>query len=166
MMRNFCRLVADRSGVAAVEMALVMPFLLVLMFGAFELGNYFLSEHVVQKGVRDAARYAARLPITDYDCGANTMSAETQVKRLARTGEPDGTTARLRGWTDDSMTTITISCDNSSAYGTGGIFTDFDDGAPVITVSATVPYETLFAFGLSATTLSLNAQSQAAVMGA
>ena len=31
-----------------------------LMFGAVELGNYFLNEHSLVKAVRDGARYAAR----------------------------------------------------------------------------------------------------------
>ena len=66
MMRPFARLASDRSGTSAVEMAMATPLLLVLLIGTFELGYYFLSEHVVQKAVRDAARYAARLPSSDF----------------------------------------------------------------------------------------------------
>ena len=59
-MRTVRRLAADRAGSAAAEMALVLPLLLVIMFGTFELGHFFYSEHIVQKAVRDAARYASR----------------------------------------------------------------------------------------------------------
>ncbi|MGL5837065.1 MAG: TadE family protein, partial [Sphingorhabdus sp.] len=59
-----------RKGAAAAEMALVTPLLMIIMFGAFELGNYFYSQHVVTKAVRDGARFASRsLPI-DVDCTA------------------------------------------------------------------------------------------------
>jgi hypothetical protein len=68
------------------------------------------------------------------------------------------------------MTTVTIVCDTdvSHTYVNKGIYTDFPSGGevPVVTVSATVPYNTLFGLiGLGATTMNLNAQSQANVIG-
>jgi TadE-like protein len=173
MMQFISRLYRDSGASAAVEMALVLPFLLVLLFGSFDLGNYFLSEHVLTKAVRDAARYAARLPMTDYSACTVPAGgpAEQQTQRLARFGDPSGTgTARLAGWTADSMTTVTIVCDTdvSHTYVNKGIYTDFPSGGevPVVTVSATVPYNTLFGLiGLGATTMNLNAQSQANVIG-
>lgn len=159
------RLIADRKGSAAAEMAMVLPILLVLIFGAFELGNYFMSEHVVTKSVRDASRYAARLPVTSFDCATETMNDPTPVQRLARTGDPNGTTPRLVDWTADNMTSVKVSCDTSGTF--AGIYTEFPMGVPVVTVSATVPYSTLFGMmGLGATTLYLNASQQAAVIGA
>lgn len=174
MMRLLANLIRDRKASAAVEMALVMPLLMVLMFGAMDVGNYFLSEHVVDKSVRDAARYAARLPFADYPSCAipSGGTAEQQTQRLARFGDPDGTgTARLPGWTADSMTTVTVACDTdpSHVYVNGGIYADFPNGgeAPIVTVSAQVPYNSLFGvIGLGFATLNLNAQSQAAVIGA
>ena len=175
MIRLALLLLRDRNASAAVEMALVFPFLLLLMFGSIDLGNYFLSEHVVDKAVRDAARYAARLPFADYPSCAvpSGGTAEQQTQRIARFGDPSGSgTARLVGWTADSMTTVSIQCDDGStgnSWATGGIYSDFPSGetGPVITVSATVPYNTLFGLaGLGTATLNLNAQSQAAVIGA
>jgi hypothetical protein len=64
------------------------------------------------------------------------------------------------------MTTVTIACDNSSSYGTGGIYSEFPNGAPVITVSADVPYTPLFGWALGGLGLNSSAQSQAAVIGA
>lgn len=167
-MTNMAQLSRDRSGSAAAEMALVLPILLVLLFGSIELGYYFMSEHVVDKAVRDASRYAARLPLADYpSCTSVDPTAEQQIQRLARTGEPDGTTSRLAGWTDDTMTTVSISCPGTGTYANAGIYTDFPNGAPVVTVTAAVPYSTLFGIlGLGASTLTLNASQQAAVIGA
>ena len=73
MMRLLTQVAHDRSATAAVEMALVAPLLILLMFASVDAGNYFLSEHVVDKAVRDAARYAARLPFTDFDCSTDGM---------------------------------------------------------------------------------------------
>ena len=144
-----------------------MPLLLLLLFGAFELGNFFLSEHVVQKSVRDASRYAARLSIIPNYTGCDVSEdAAQRIRNVARTGDPAGSTARLRDWSDGN-TSVTISCDTTSSYATGGTYANFPDGAPVITVSATVPYNTFFgAAGLGPETINLNAQSQAAVFGA
>jgi Flp pilus assembly protein TadG len=166
MMSSLSRLASDRNGSSAAELALAIPLLLVLMFGPFELGYYFLSEHVVQKSVRDAARYAARLPMTDYPSCTPNATAEQQIQRIARTGTPDGTgTVRLLGWTADNMTTVTMTCDTSGTY--TGIYADFPSGVPLITVTAAVPYPSLFGImGLRTPSLVLNATSQSAVFGA
>lgn len=169
-MKRLANILSDRSGSAAAEMALSLPLLLVLLFGSFDLGNYFLSEHVVQKAVRDAARYAARLPMTNYSCASSSVgsTADQQIRNVARTGDPNGTTARLYGWVDGN-TTVTLACDSASSWANNGIYKDFPDGgaAPVVTVSATVSYRTLFGrIGLGPSSLNLNARSQAAVIGA
>lgn len=162
-------LVSDVNGAAAAELALALPLLLVLIFGVFDGSNYFLAEHVVQKATRDAARYAARLPLSNYpSCTVPSGGvAEQQTQRVARSGDPSGSPGqRLAGWTSDGMTTVTIACDNSSSYGTGGIYTEFPNGAPVITVSATVPYTPLFGYVFRGLSLNASAASQAAVIGA
>ncbi len=166
MMRTLFRLAADRSGASAAEMALVAPLLLVLMVASFEMGNYFLNEHVVQKAARDAARYAGRLSLSSYPACAPTAAAEQQIQRVARTGLPDGTSSnRIHSWTADNMTVVAVVCDNSGTY--QGVFEDFPDGAPVVTVSATVPYPSLFAtLGFGSLGLSVYGRSQSAVFGA
>ena len=165
MMRTFIRLAADRTGAAAAEMALVMPLLIILMVSTFELGHYFLSEHVVQKSVRDAARYASRLPMGNYPGCSPTIAAQTQIQKVARTGTPDGTVQRLQGWNNDNMTTVSVTCDTSGTY--TGIYVDFPGGVPIVTVSAVVPYPSLFGvMGISNSSLVVTARSQSAVFGA
>lgn len=164
-MSRLSQLPDDRRGSSAVELALALPMLLVLMFGSFELGNYFLNEHVVQKSVRDAARYASRLPLTNY-AGCNPQEPGlTQIRRVARTGQPDGTQPRIAGWTDDTMTTVNVACDTSGTY--TGMYVDFPFGVPVVTVTAEVPYTSLFSIiGLGNPSLRVRATSEAAVYGA
>jgi len=160
-------------------MALVTPLLLTLMFGSFELGNYFLDEHVVTKAVRDGARYAARLPVTEYYSGSSCLAGTytgtklSAIQNVTRTGRSDSTgTPRLITWTDAASTiSVSVACKPVATY--PGIYTGLPGDVPVVTVIATVPYNTVFSrlgwqIGrktAGSTTLNLNAQSQAAVMG-
>lgn len=172
------RLRSDRKGSAAVEMAMSLPIMFVLIFGSFELGHFFLSEHSVQKAVRDAARYAARLPMqqadgtVNFDCSSGTIDSTLvqQIQKVARTGRPDGTVQRLQGWSADTMTSVTLSCLNSGeTYVAKGLYVDFPNAGavPVVTVAASVPYPSLFdTLGLGNTGLRVGARSQTGVFGA
>ena len=153
----------DQRGAAAAEMALILPLLMTLMFGSFELGNYFWNEHKVVKGVRDAARFAGRQPFSKFSCSAVTDSTvETQIKNLARTGQLASGTAKINGWTNTDVT-VGVSCNSATQT---GIYKGIATGAPIVTVSATVTYRSLFAtLGFDASNLTLNASAQSAVMG-
>ncbi len=143
-------------------MALVLPILIILIFGSFELGNYFWKEHVVEKGARDGARFASRQGFDKYSCSDVDPTVATAIKNVTRTGMPAGGTARVSGWTDADIT-ITVACDASV---TTGIYHGSTSGAPVVTITTTLAYPSLFgAIGIDATSLTLNAQSQSAVMG-
>jgi Flp pilus assembly protein TadG len=168
---RFAKLALDENGSSAVEMALALPLLIFLITCAFDAGNYFLSEHVVQKATRDAARYAARLPMSNYpSCTVPAAgTAEQQTQRVARSGDPTGVAGqRLAGWTADNMTTVTINCAVAGSFNNAGIYTEFPNGgaAPVITVSATVPYKPLFWYVFRGVSFNASAESQAAVIGA
>lgn len=168
-------LIRCQRATAAAEMALVTPLLIILMFGAFELGNYFLSEHVVVKAVRDGVRYASRQSFTYYPCTSastgNTPSGsvQTDTRNLVRTGQiTSGGAARLAGWTNAA--TITVSYDCVSAGSATPAYTGIYNGmtyVPVVQVSvAELDYTSLFNdLGLVSSTLTLNAQSESSVMG-
>lgn len=163
MGRGLRSIVNDRSGVAAAEMAMVTPLLLVLMFGTFEMGKYFMDMHVVAKGARDGARFAARQPFLEMPCGG-TATDEADIKDLVRTGTTtDGAASRLSYWTDPATITVTITCSTGNNYSTAGIYTNATGGARHVTVAASVPYVSLFGFTLF--NLSVPGRSDAAVMG-
>lgn len=166
-------------GSAAAEMALVTPLLLTLIFGSFELGNYFLDNHVVSKAVRDGARYASRQSLTNYPCtavatdiapGGNVVSS---TQNLVRTGQvASGGTARLVGWTDPATILVTYSCIAASSVTPS--YTGIYKGSsfvPVVTVQINqntprLLYSSLFgAMGFNATSLYLTGKSQASVTG-
>jgi Flp pilus assembly protein TadG len=71
----------DERGASAVEFALVMPFLLVLVFGLIQYGLYFWA----MQGGADAARHAARLSAVGNPSACTAFRAEVgdQVTRFA-----------------------------------------------------------------------------------
>jgi Flp pilus assembly protein TadG len=163
----------DRRASAGAEMALVLPLLLVLLLGSVELGNYFRSEHILLKGVRDGAVYAARQEIpVNYDCAAGTPTVPAgivnETKTLVRTGALSGGSDLLPLWDDGSTTfTITVNC-MTSAGGTAmaGLYNVNGGRVPVLTVSANLPYGSLFgALGLGSLDLRLKAAQQTAAYG-
>ena len=60
------RLGRDESGVALVEMAIVIPFLLLLIFGMIDFGIFLYRDIQLTQGVREAGRQAA---VAKFDGG-------------------------------------------------------------------------------------------------
>ena len=176
MIRRFVsRFLADRSASAAAEMMLVMPILFVLMFTTFEGGHYMWTEHKALKGVRDGARFAARLPFEYYSCSNTSLVAPTspgsataatritQIKNLTRTGQLSGGSAKIPGWgaTDDVV--VTVACNGTY---TQGLYANVTGGAPHVTVSTIVPYPAILGLlGFDTSGLGVRAQANAAVTG-
>jgi Flp pilus assembly protein TadG len=161
------RLVRNNEAAAAAEMALVTPFLIILMFGSFELGNYFLSEHVVAKAVRDGARYASRQPFINFTCpNSVNSSVVTNTQNLTRTGQvASGGTARLVGWTTPTTVSVTMSCTAITGSNYSGIYKGMSN-VPKVKVSAIVPYRSLFyVLGFTRSSPQLVSESEATVQG-
>jgi Flp pilus assembly protein TadG len=169
MMLPTLSLLRNERGAAAAEMALVTPLLITLMFGSFELGNYFRSEHIVTKSLRDAARFAGRQyslysPST-CTAGVITAAPAPAIDNIARYGKLTVVVSDkpiIAGWT--TPVTVTLSCPAIGSY--SGIYTG-KTNVPIVTVTASnVPYTSLFQrLGFTSSNLTLNASSQAAVVG-
>jgi len=168
MMRSRA-LLRDRRGSAAAEMALVAPPLCAIMLGSIELGSFFYDEHILQKAVRDGARYAARQNFSFYvvggACAAPTDATLIQnVRNLVRGGLLASGSDRFADIQNADIT-ITAACNNGANY-QGGIYRNNNVGAPVVTVRAVVDYAPVIgAFGFTGAGLKLNATERAAVMG-
>jgi Flp pilus assembly protein TadG len=169
MIRLVSKLIRDESAAAAAELVLALPLLLVLIWGPLEIGNYFMDEHMLVKGVRDGATYAAHQDITKFNCTNNTIDATvvSDTQNIVRSGALSGGTDRLRNWGSATFN-MTLSCTTTAGTTTlGGIYS-FNTGGlvPVITVDATVPYSPVLGnLGFRPATLSMNAKQQATVMG-
>src|ERR1700741_5157918 len=117
-MRGPLSLRRNQRGSASVEMAMMMPMLLGLMFTCMEGGLYLFTEHKVVKGVRDGARYAARQNFANFSCGSPTVASglEPQIKKVTAYGEVPvtaGDKPRVSTWTvpdtsGQSNTTVTV----------------------------------------------------------
>ena len=178
-MKNALRLFKCTRGSAIVEMALVAPFLLIIMFGSVELGNYFMDEHALVKAVRDSARFAARQNFTNYTgCSGSpggTVAADAET--IARKGVLDSTADDLLPNWNSATFSVSVSCTGSvDGQDMLGIYRSRVGGtcdgatsngcAQVVTVDATVPYSAILgSFGFTGLGLNLNASSQAAVTG-
>ena len=75
------RLAACRRGVAMFEFAITLPILLIIVAGGWELARGLWLYEALNKGVRDASRYVARL-----DDPTSALSLEL-AKRLVLTGD-------------------------------------------------------------------------------
>lgn len=161
-MKNRIRLfLNDEHGAAAAEMALILPLVMVLLFATFEGAYYMICEHQVVTGVRNAARYAARLDFSQYACPAGTFSGSTAtIQNLARTGQLTGGTARVQGWVNADIT-VTVTCTAQD-----GIYTAVGSYAPKVRVSSRFNYPSLMGqLGFTQSTLQIGASAESPVMG-
>ena len=171
------RFLGDTRASAAAEFALLLPMLIILLFGGTEAGHFVWSQHKLAEAVRDGARYAARLPI-DKVCNEtvdlldkNNPSTEyDQVVLITRTGQLDDAAARpvVPGWTD-AQVVVEVDCDSDSFVDTG-IYKELGFRGPVVTVRAVeVTYPSMFnGLGLDgrlSRNVELYAVSHAAVIG-
>jgi Flp pilus assembly protein TadG len=152
------RLLAGRGGSAAVEFALVLPFMTLLCFAFVGAGRLFWNYHIAVSAVRDAARYAARLPMT---CAGFTNAGDaTKVQNVARTGVGDGTGSPLiANWISNASVVVTVSCVSNAGGAYAGRYEDMT-GVPIVQVTASPPYIDSFGplTGVSLTSFTVSAQ--------
>src|SRR5512147_572046 len=97
MKRGLFRFGKSRGGAALVEFSLFAPLLILLMCGVGEFANAMRQYHIMEKGVRDAGRYLARVPMSGCTVsGAATAAAQN----LALTGRVSGGSYLLSTWTN------------------------------------------------------------------
>lgn len=158
----------NTSGHAAAEMAMVMPLLLLIMFGSVEVGHYFYQEHIVVDAVRDGARYAARQSFDDVNCAGVDAGVATSVKRATRLISPNAADTaenrRIQNWDSDDTVTVSVTCADNEDF--AGLYANMLE-LPRVRVDAVVAYNSLFSFlGFGNLSLSVAASSEAAAVGA
>lgn len=97
--KRFCRRSGRRvrRGAAVVEMAVVAPLLLTMLFGVMEFGWMFMVNETVTNTARECCRLATLQGTTDSDVEARFMSAmngtgvdvDPGMLSITRTGEND-----------------------------------------------------------------------------
>jgi len=87
----------DNEGSALIETALILPVLIIFIFGVLEFSWLIYQRHMISTGISDAARYIAR------STTPNDPTVKQDAKYLATTGAVDGTVLRVRGWKADDV---------------------------------------------------------------
>jgi hypothetical protein len=97
-----------RSGTTAVEMAVVLPVILVVYFAMIEFGHVYMSTNVIKA----AARYAGRLAVTNGTTNDQVIAEANRVlgtmmnPALATIAIKDGSTFDDDGEPPDDYTTL------------------------------------------------------------
>lgn len=97
-MRRNRRLPQDQQGSALVEFVISIPVVLIVLFGCVEIGRLILAYHDIDRQVRGAARYLARIP-----CESVTTLLPA-AQNLAIYGSTINTTAPIYPYWDDPAT--------------------------------------------------------------
>jgi len=96
----------SNPGQALVEMAIMLPFLLVMIITAVELGRLFFTKIVLTNAAREGAFYLSMHP-ADYDIG----TGNAQYTTLAAQAE-----AMSSGISDITVTVTPVNCCNKGEY--------------------------------------------------
>jgi Flp pilus assembly protein TadG len=75
------RLAADRGGAVLIETALILPLLVMFLFGIVSWGIWFMAAH----GIQEAANEGARAAIAGIDAGERDQLARAAVASSAGT---------------------------------------------------------------------------------
>ena len=111
-MNFFSRLCKGQDGQAMVEMALILPILLMLCLGIFEFGRIMGSFMVINNLARDGARFGV----------VGHSDAEITNQVLAG-----------HAWLDENNMTVTISPDFASRNAGEALKVDIDYSVPLMT---------------------------------
>ncbi|MFD2055887.1 TadE/TadG family type IV pilus assembly protein [Mesorhizobium calcicola] len=130
----------DQRGAVIVEMTLITPLMLILSAGVFEFGNLIHDKLLMEAGLTDAARFAARCNSQLYtDSGLGAINCATIAANIAAFGNAAGTPpARVAGWQASDVTVTTnYSCQDTVS---GGVIQYRSTTAQVCTVRASGTY--------------------------
>ncbi len=154
------RLRRRRDGIASVEFAIVLPLMVLMLFGTIEFGRLLVDYQVVNKSVRDAVRYLSRvhdagftdlcidelgisslLPTADADKPAG------KAVKLAMRGSIDNSGDYLLGyWNNENTIEIWVSCNPKGTF--SGAFQYNEQYIPELTMTAEVPFPSGFGWML------------------
>jgi hypothetical protein len=133
------RAAKDERGSPLAELALVLPLLLVMVFGTLEFANILYQQQVITKGVQEAARFAARNPslnatVACPPASGGWASAASAAANVAATGSAAGGTLILPNFAAADVV-VTVECPASD----GLLSSNPDSGSiPVVLVRAEI----------------------------
>lgn len=100
----------DRRGAALIEMALVLPVLLMLLLGILSYGSWLTDAHALQQSANEAAR-AALAGLTPDERA--TMARSTAMDTVSQYSDIDAAKAIVAVQDDGTTLTVTVAYDVS-----------------------------------------------------
>lgn len=140
----------DRAGAAAVEMAIVLPVLLLFMLGVVETGRLFWYQVSLRQAVEQTTRYAMAEYTRESFYNANFTSWFNDWTTSLNSHAP----SEIYAWSGDG---IAFSASTTAANATTNI--DF------VTIDATYTFTFLFTLVPGMSTVELNAKSRTPLVG-
>ena len=139
------KLVRDRAGVAAVEMALVAPVYVSLLIAAVDLGGAVLCKAQIERTLAGAAQYAS-IAGQANKLSAATIASNAQAYAAAARSPFLGTATVTTVVNNNAGTAATCCLGTSWTCSTASKFTCADGSAPGVYLSVTVnyPFKALF----------------------
>ncbi|RWA62028.1 TadE/TadG family type IV pilus assembly protein [Mesorhizobium sp.] len=144
--RTIDRFRRDERGTVLVEMAIVAPLMFILSAGVFEFGNLIHEKLLMEAGLDDGARFAARCNTQLYtNAGLTAIDCADTAANIAVFGNAAGVApARITGW-QKSDVAVTIAdptdCKNAVDPGTGTVlYLSTTSQVCIVTVSGTLNY--------------------------
>lgn len=147
-------------GAVMVELALLLPLLVLLVFGITEIGRALYQHNTLAKAIESGARYLSRsagaLEIVDNHCNEVVdlwVPAEQQARNLIVFGDEDGkgidgeSLPPLLPYLAVGSVSISVDPDAETATWTSDEGTFTSKPACVIKVEASVPFDTLMGEG-------------------
>jgi Flp pilus assembly protein TadG len=103
---TFCRLRKRQVGVAAVELALLLPILITFLTLGYFTVSIFWHYTMAQKAAQDAARYLSTVPAVEMMAPTSADAAGTLAQQIVRKEiaeiSPGSVVARIDTFCDDS----------------------------------------------------------------
>lgn len=106
--------IQQQRGVAAVEFAVILPLLIILLTFPIFFGRVFMNYSVLQKSAHDAAIYFATIPISEMENVSVSRAAEEVAASIANSGTEEITARSGSG----GPPVIRVLCDDGPC-GTG-----------------------------------------------
>lgn len=137
----------DQRGTVLIEMALVAPLMVLLSAGVFEFGRFIHDKFLMEAGLSDAARFAARCNSQLYtDAGLSAINCSAIAASIAVYGKVGGTiadTPRVDGWLASDVTVNASTCQNAIANDGTVLYLSTTSQVCIVTASTSFHYQDL-----------------------
>jgi Flp pilus assembly protein TadG len=143
----------ESSGSQLLELALTLPFLLILAIGISDMGGAYNLKHIITNAARDAARITASNSVQDSSCPDATPcsiegAADAAKQYLVNAGKSAASCIDPKSPTSSGTLTWTYNCNNVSlTINRADNVAGGASGSIVVSTQVTLTYPYTWTFG-------------------